>query len=573
MAVDLEEDEKLGPVVRAFARECLLGLIAFLRLPYGKERIPTFIAWAAGIASLLAIIHRFRFGADLTDESFALAMPYRFALGDRPFVDEITIQQTAGLILYPFVLLFVKITRGSTYLVLYVRMLHLFVFKGAGAVAVYLAGRKVLKSRALALALAFLPFLWVPASIPNAGYNVIGFTMLTAGAFLSFSGVAGDEPNFHALGFAGFFYAVSAFAYPPMVAAPLLVTPLVFACAPKRRFAATGVFIAGGLLLIVLLLPLLRFGGVAGIRRALNWGVHSQQTHTLEGMKAVAMLIYERRPGFLGWSLFAVAIAALSRSRYLVMVVATGVTIYLLLWNREEAFQHNATLHSVMYFGFFAPAMFLLGRPDSKLLKLAVLVIPPSFVIAVIAAWTSTQSSEASALGFHPAFVLFSIFAVRALEQAKIDTGFAITIPIAVMAMMALRVWDYQYRDGPVPTLTDRVEEGPFKGIYTTPDRARAFAEMSTIVKRFDRPPGRVLILYESTGYYLFFKMKPGAHCVWEMPYGDTDGIMSYWEPRTNGQGIVIRAKGSGSGVLDPILTPADRLIMNTPHFSVYRDR
>lgn len=560
-------------IVRDFARAALLRLAAFLALPSGKERLPAVVAWAAGIASLVAIVHRFRFGTDLTDESFSMALPYRYVLGDKPFVDEISIQQTAGIVLYPFIFLFVKITRGSTYLVLFVRMVHLFVFKGVAAVAVYLAGRKLLSSRASALAMAFLPFGFAPASIPNVGYNIMGMTLLTAGTFLSFYGVADKESNFRALAISGFLLAVCAFAYPPMIVAPLLATPIVLVCAPSRRFAATGAFIAGGLSLVVLLLPMLRYGGIAGIRRSLGWGVHAQVTHTLAGLKAIFEVLYAKRPGFLDWSLFAVLLAGLTRSRILTAIVVPAVTLYLVLWNREEAGVHYATIHSVIYLGAFAPAMVLLARPDARLYKLVALVVLPSFTAAIVAGWASTQGAEATSLGFYAPLMLFALCGVRALERARIDGAFAITPPLAIIGMLVLRLYDYQYRDGAVPTLTERVATGPFKGIYTTPDRARAFAEMSDIVKRFDRPPGRVLLLYESIGYYLWFKMRPGAHCVWEAPYGDLEGMVSYWQPRTTGEGIVIRVKGTGNTKVDPILTPPDRLLLNTPHFSVYRDR
>ncbi|HET6493759.1 MAG TPA: hypothetical protein VFH61_00140, partial [Thermoleophilia bacterium] len=37
-------------------------------------------------------------GANLTHEAFAIVIPWRWALGDRPFVDEQNLVQTAGLL-------------------------------------------------------------------------------------------------------------------------------------------------------------------------------------------------------------------------------------------------------------------------------------------------------------------------------------------------------------------------------------------------------------------------------------------------------------------------------------------
>lgn len=567
-----DEGQTPAIAIREAIRACARRLWWFLELPRGSQRIPAVIAWAAGIASLVAIVQRFRLGADLTDDAFALAMPYRFALGDRAFYDEISIQQTAGIILYPFIWLFVKITHGSTYLVLYTRMVHIFVFKGVAALATYLAGRRVLKHKAAALAVAFVPFGFVPASIPNVGYNVIGYTLLTASTFLSFVGVSKTEPAYRVLACAGFLFAVTAFAYPPMLVAALLATPIVFVCAPCHRVKATGAFIAGALLLVVLLVPMVRVGGIAGIQRALHWGVHANQAYSVARLKAVVDTFVVQRPAYFGGCAIALTIAGITRSRALTAIVVPAVTLYLVSWNHEQVGQHMATLNEVAYLGAFAPAMVLVARPDASFARLSALVLLPSFAAATAGAFTSTQGAEAFCHGFHASLVFYALCGVRALERARVEGAFAFTPAFVISFSLVTRLWEYQYRDGPVPTLTERIPDGPYKGIYTTADHAHAFAEMSTIAKRFDRPPGRVLVLYESIGYYLWFRMKPGAHCVWEAPYGDMEGLLQYWEPRVTGQSIVIRVKGTGATAVDAQLMPPERLLLRTPHFEVFSD-
>ena len=546
---------------------------ALVVLPRGRHRLATILAFTAGAACLLALMHRFRLGTDVTDESFSVGMPYRFALGDKPFVDEISIQQTAGIIVFPFVWLFVKITGGSTYLVLFVRALHLFVFKGTAAFAVYAAARRLLKLRSSAIACAFVPFAFVPHSIPNVGYNVIGMAILTAATFFCAAGVAERAPNTRFLFWSGVCYGVVSFAYPPMALAPILAAPLVFLCAPSRRLVATGAFIAGGVALTVALSPALRYGGIPGVKRALAWGVHSNQVHTWKRAYAVVQAIWAVMPAFYPYALAAVIAAAIVRSRALVVIVTAGVAICVVFWTHDEPINAITGLRVVLYAGLFAPPMVLLAKPDLPLLRAAVLIVFPALAAGFGAGYTSTQGPDAACLGAHSCMVLFVVLAARALERAKADGSFVILPACGLMFVLVVRCYDYVYRDSPLPLLTETVAAGPFKGIRTNPDRAHAFAEFSEIVRDYDRPDGRILVLYESTGYYLFSKMKPGAHCVWEMPYGDTDGLLAYWQQHVTGHGIVVRAKGTGAGVLDPILTPPERLLRETPHFKVYRDR
>src|ERR1043165_8922516 len=84
------------------------------------------------VAAIAVLCWRMLHGIDLTDEAFYIALPYRFALGDRPFMDELNIAQTAGLLLYPFVKLYVLIVGDTTGIFLFIRVLYIVVFGMVG---------------------------------------------------------------------------------------------------------------------------------------------------------------------------------------------------------------------------------------------------------------------------------------------------------------------------------------------------------------------------------------------------------------------------------------------------------
>lgn len=543
--------------------------------PRGRDRLPTVLAWCAGLVCLVALIHRFRYAADLTDESFSMALPYRYVLGDKPFVDEISIQQTAGIVLFPFVWLFVKLTGGTTGLVLYVRIVSL-VFKGAAAVGVYATARRWLQSRATAIAVSFVPFAFVPHSIPNVGYNLIGMALLTAGTFLTAAGAAettSSKKRLRFFYFAGVAEGVMAFAYPPMAIAPLLATPLILICAGPKRWSATGAFIAGGLSAALLISPSLAFGGVAGVRRALGWGVHANTAHnaTAARLQAVLVPFWNLVPTFFTYAVVGLVLAWLLRSRSVIALLVPAITIALGFWFRDQPTSHPA-IETVIYTGAFAPALVLIAKPSRVVWRGFVLIVLPSFAAAVAAAFVSTQNTDAACLGLATAVALFALLAARSLEQVNADPTYCMLPAFALMLVLVMHCYDYVYRDSPLNALTQVIPNGPFKGIRTTPDRAQAFAEMSDIVKRFDAPQGRVLFLYEASGYYLFSRMKPSAHCVWEEAYGDQDGMLAYWQSYAKGRGIVVKIKGSQAGRVDAMLLPPERKIYETRHFIVYAD-
>src|SRR5271154_313747 len=79
---------------------------------------------------------RLYYGVDFTDEAWYVAVPYRFVLGGRPYVDELSVPQTsAAVVLYPAL-------AGRTGLVLFVRQLHFLVALAAGG-AVALSLKRV----------------------------------------------------------------------------------------------------------------------------------------------------------------------------------------------------------------------------------------------------------------------------------------------------------------------------------------------------------------------------------------------------------------------------------------------
>ena len=74
----------------------------------GRRRFapPPLFATAVAVVAVVALVFAWRrlfLGTDLSDEGFYVAVPYRFALGARPFVDEMNILQTAALFSVPFV--------------------------------------------------------------------------------------------------------------------------------------------------------------------------------------------------------------------------------------------------------------------------------------------------------------------------------------------------------------------------------------------------------------------------------------------------------------------------------------
>ncbi|MFO0735168.1 MAG: hypothetical protein U0270_04785 [Labilithrix sp.] len=543
-------------------------------MPRGRDNMPVCLAWAAGVVTLLFLFQRFRYAPDFTDETFSIAMPYRYALGDKPFVDEISIQQTAGFLLFPFVWLWVKIN-GSTGLVLFVRVLHFLVFKGAAAAGVWFAARRVLATHSAAIATAFVPLAFVPHSIPNVGYNVIGLAFLIAGSFFVVAAIydLSDKLALRLSFTGGILMSLMSFAYPPMAVAALTTAPLLLACAPRRRFHVTGAFIAGGVAGVLLVSPGLLFGGVSGVKRSLAWGAQAGSMHGRERLKAMLDAFWLGMPREFVYVGIGLVAAGLSRLKPLAPIAVLASILTVLWWYRDDPSYSPATSRTVIYLGALAPAFVFVAQPDRQLVRASALVIVPAFAAAAAAAVFSTQNLDAAALGLISAVVFIVLLGGRAMERAGTGATFALVPAFIALFFYVDRAWISVYRDAPLAALTETVPQGPFKGLRTTKDRVEMLGELRDIVRRFDQPDGHILVLYEQPGFYLASKMPPSAHSVWEASYGDIDGMIDFFQTKANGKGIVLKVRGMPTTRADIVLTPLDRKIYETRHFLVYRDQ
>ncbi|MGD0998147.1 MAG: hypothetical protein ABR941_07505, partial [Thermoleophilia bacterium] len=234
---------------------------------------PPLLATAAVAVALVALAFTWRrlfLGIDLNDEGFYVAVPYRFALGARPFVDEMNILQTAEFFVFPFVKLYVWLTGGADGIVLFTRHLYL-----AWVTCVSLIGCLGLKKlvrweHALAASLVCLTFVFV--STTNLSYNTVGAGLLVIGMALGARAVVSRGRD-RWLAAAGVAQALAALAYPTLVLA-LPVTAVCLACStPGRRWRALRAWALGaGVTLTAEALLLVSFG-VTNVLRCLRWQV------------------------------------------------------------------------------------------------------------------------------------------------------------------------------------------------------------------------------------------------------------------------------------------------------------
>lgn len=529
------------------------------------------VAFAAYITRVM--LQRLLLGVDTSDEALSTALALRFALGDRPFIDEISAAQTAGLILTPFVWLYVKVVHSTDGIVLFMRTLFL-VAKLALAATVFATIKRHL-AWPLALVTSLVCVVFVPHATPSLGYNVLGSGFLTACGFIAARRYSASGKPFD-LWWAGLCGGLAALAYPPLVL-PVMVLGLVLLWMPgEKRLLDFVHYLAGGGLVAVAVTPYLVRAGMGPLRVMVESGM-MLAPRTPSRFFDLVLAMWTHSPVSF-WVLPAIAIALSglkTHSKWAVWVLPFVVTSLALAFPSGLGSQHSV----VIYAGLYAPAFLVLLWQDSFCRALFFVVWIPSVLAGLVTAYTSTNGEPNAAIGLFPAAMLFLVYQAVAVERLSRDAELSpsmtpmLMLGPAVLVLSLLARFNYAvYRDSPVQDLVVRVETGPYRGLWTTGERANLVRELEQLVRRYENPAGRIFVYWESPAGYLFSsRMQPAANTVWPIPWADQNALLSHYRRRITGKGFVIKVKSSSSAttVLDQYLEQNGRPLETTEHFIV----
>jgi hypothetical protein len=465
------------------------------------------------VVSALAYARIF-FGVDFTDEAWYVANSHRYVLGDRPYVDERNVtQQTASILLYPFTLAWDALF-GREGIVLYFRHLY-FLFSATLVAASWLYLRRALGPRPYLLLVAALPVAFLPFAIPSVSYNTLASGAFLAGALGVFAVSVRPSPAL-AAGAAGL-HAIAVFAYPPFLLPVALQLALV---GPGwRRHRAVLAAAAAPLLLAGLgLLTVFLWAGVETVRTAI---AESSEFLGHAGgwakFQDVVLADEDRFPArFLAVGFLLAAWALRSR----VPVVAAALLALLVVTALPELGTGlTVPVELVRNYGFLAIGLypFVRGRPLARPLLLRVWV--PAMAAGLTVSYSSANGVLNFGLGSVPAAVVTLVFAAWALEDVARRAGAGVGAPAVaaalVVGLLSALQWGEAYRDGPIAQMGERVEQGPYRGLLTTPAKRDYLDEVVAVVDPLVGPGSTVLFYDEFPAGYLLTEARPNTSYVW----------------------------------------------------------
>ncbi len=478
------------------------------------------ITLGAVVLAVAATAWRLRYGISWYDEAWYVAIPYRFVLGSRPYIDEVNANQFFGILTYPLVWLWVQLTGSTDSIVLFMRFMWLAFMSGVALLAFRLQSKVV--EPGLALACAAVYVVAIPFTIPGISYNTAGSGLLTAGCCLLGLGLIAKTPSFRTVLIAGLLHGLAILAYPPLAAAALVSTGLlawIWGLRSRHLRAYALGWVAVVAIAAVLLFALVGSeklladlsvsrlgpfgGGVAKLRSIAEtaWGVGRRSLLAGGSILAATLALWNRIP----------------RARLLLLALPIVALVPLL------SSPTTAVLLWIPLFGSLSLFVLLRLRPGEPLLRAVKVLVPTSVVGGIATAYTSTNGAMNAGFGMSPLLliavplVLLAAAPREARDTAYVSTALALAAALVVGMFVATSYLDsYPSFDQVLPLQMHRSPEtGPWAHVMGSPEQVDLVDSAYRDTRQYVGSGETVLYYYDFPAGILMGKSPVASPMVW----------------------------------------------------------
>ena len=522
----------------------------FRRLSH--EKLAQFCVLTTLIYVSLFEFKRLRYGVDFQDEAYYIALPYSLILGAKAFLNEYSLHQTAGFIVYPFIKLYTSFF-GVNGIVLFVRYLFYFLALTVGIYAGQIAGKKL--SIVWRLAIVSIVWLFWPFSIPSLSYNTLCSLLFLAATFsagLTFVNSGSLDP--FKMSVSGIFLALSILSYPTMIVpAAVFIVILIWthnqieSKTPQLPYFFLGSFFGVSMLILFLFSTFGWTNILNCIQYVRSFGIQGGGISKL--IAVLKPIATESNVPHLVWFLPMIGGALIFFRKYcgfLAPILIAGIS-----WLQIA----KGPLYLPTYLALLAPIFVWMNRDDLLLRRLFFLIWIPSMIAGILTGFTSGNGFANMMLGCLPGAV-FSIFAsclaikkIPVLQEIR-PWLMAVTVIAPMIACVNFTSLSVYAESAPPQLLTSRIESGPYSAMFTSAQKAHFIYELNRDVHRFFKNKKTALFYDDFPAGYLFSNLLPVGPGVWfysnklQNPNIRLEYV-NYFEKSENKPDIVVELKDS----------------------------
>jgi hypothetical protein len=462
-----------------------------------------------GICFLLIL--RARYGIDWSDESYYLALAKRFWMGDHFFREEWHTTELIGVLLTPLYSLFRLITGGDEGIVLFMRCCYV-AFSGGISIFLYITLSKIERTdRMTAGMAAALYLLYVRANICTLSYYSVGL-----GTFFLYLLLKHVVKNKAADFLAGISFAVSVICMPYMVVYFIGIVIRRHRQIVKDRFFYLGI----GCSAVIFLGYAVSSGDFMDIFANLPYILQDPEHQdtilsSLTGFVWFMLTVFYR---YLLWPMVlefaAIGFYRFKRQEDLRLKKILKIVAYLLFL--IQTIYLRTFFEGGVLLAFLILAIQIALLNDCRKEELFRKFFVPGILFGIIWMMGSNVGQRVFNMGGVIADVwAFAVVWEDVRESARVERYFkSLTFFILFGCLVLVRFFDI-YRDASVDQLTDRIESGTWKGIYTTQLRKTEYTEVQKALEKYTTDETVLVVSSINPWIYLEASAECGGYSVW----------------------------------------------------------
>lgn len=488
------------------------------QVDWTNSKLELLVAGFVFLVAQLFTFHRLFLGVNFFDEPFYLALPFRFLFHQKLFIEDLVLAQTFSLLIYPFIKLHHFLFQSTELIILGMRFWFWILY---GLLSFFLLWMlKRMFSPIVLLPVVACSGLFLPGNLPTLSYNTMGTMLLTLGLFALFYGWHFNKKIF--FGISGACLSASVLSYPTFFIVWIAVA--VGLSIKKRIRQEIGAFLASSIGVIAYpgILFLLRIKHLEN-----SFALAKEYGYSANKLFEIFRMIHQLLPKqvifalviYLGWvSIFR------HRNRKLLWALSLLPFVAWLL----AMFSTRGWPLFPVYLSLLGLIPLLKIKKNLLIKRLTWIVFFPSLVAGFVAAFTSALGVNNAQVGLLPA-VLVSLLALsECVNNINFDRRIFKVMVLGFPVILALLTPQILWDEDPMGELTERVLEGPYKGLLTTPEKLKYLNEVSKEIKMTIKSNGPLMIFPNFTAGYLIAGIEPAPGILWyQNPKGGVDKYLA----------------------------------------------
>ncbi|MBQ7673315.1 MAG: glycosyltransferase family 39 protein [Alphaproteobacteria bacterium] len=473
-----------------------------------------------------AFVNRLFYGIETSDEAFYCATGYRLMKGNIPFGDMWEPNAANSFIMAPFLFARSFLVTDGEGIQLYLRLCFL-VPSVFAAYSVYKYARTSLKKE-YSFLLGLLILFYAPFQVFNFSYNNMLNVFMTISICMFLLAIHKQSKIY--CYFSGLAMALAVLAYPTVIYICVFLLVLFLILKPLRQGLLFSYYYSlGGLTLALpIVIYLLYFVGIDALIKNLSFILTADSAHSVSISyilkKILDALVYLKTPFVENGNFFSlywfmlIALSMFKRTKTYAKFLVIFFPLLCCNCSLYGVTRVKTVMRLIFSLSVVAPVVLLLSDNKLETIKRFLLEWGMAILLYFTLAFSSGGGERQAIHGLILATIISTKLLLEVLCSEPLIRYHKLVSYVLIAGIIGCEIFAFYsgtYREAPYEKLTAKVEQGVYKGLFTTPERKKHITDLESVMKKIEEKDETVMILYHSCYAYLMTDMLAKIPSTW----------------------------------------------------------